>query len=463
MPAPRDNSVEPWRILILQQAGDEILLKADGAKWTLPEVFIPARQRIAANINCMMQKEFGLSIVSLYEIPSRDQDQPYQTPCHAAIPVQQRPDPPDGMCWTEVRSLGPCSFSSQQDVSAVEEFFSGLKAGRQEQPPQPFLQPNWFRNVSEWVEEALNLHSRSLTGSFHQLNASSTFSLIRFDTDGAPVWFKAVGKPNTREFEVTGALARTCPAYLPTLLGVKAEWNAWLSEHIPGPSLSGAAIPDWENAAASLAGLQILALPAAEEIRKAGARDLRFNFLHSLVAPFFQFISNDSLLSPGLRSESAIAFHTRATSASIHETLAALESLHLPESVGHMDLSPQNIFFAGRNCVFLDWAESFIGCPFFSFEYLLQQFRGNCSSTPDSEARFRDAYFTPWRDFVSLQRAETASTLAPLAALFAYAATLWSSLEAQGTLSDSHRNYLVRLAHRMQRIAANSKGVCSPC
>ena len=56
-------------------------------------------------------------------------------------------------------------------------------------------------------------------------------------------------------------------------------------------------------------------------------------------------------------------------------TLQELDGLRLLDTVGHMDLSPANIFGTTGRAVFLDWAEAFVGDPFFSFEYLLQHFR----------------------------------------------------------------------------------------
>ena len=56
-------------------------------------------------------------------------------------------------------------------------------------------------------------------------------------------------------------------------------------------------------------------------------------------------------------------------------TLQELDGLRLFDTVGHMDLSPANIFGTTGRAVFLDWAEAFVGDPLFSFEYLLQHFR----------------------------------------------------------------------------------------
>lgn len=458
--AAANNSLERWRVLIVRRDGDEILVRADGPKFALPQIAIPIQQRIAANINRAVKRELGLHVVSLYAISPDHQAYPAGLFYHASAVVGQADCAPKGTDWASMRALLPCSFSTESDFAAVEAFLSGLDTGS-DGHPQPFLKPDWFRQVAAWVEKSLRPHSRHLTGPFRQFNASSTFSLIRFETDGGPVWFKAVGAPNLREFPITLALAQACPSFLPKLLASNAEWNAWLVEEIRGHSLSSSADAlEWERAAASLAHLQILALPAIGQIRKAGAHELRLNRLVSLVRPFLEFVADCRPNSKSQSAEQPSRPELSKLDASIRDTLLALDRLRLPEAVGHMDLNPQNIFCFPGQCVYLDWAEVFVGCPFFSFEYLLQHFRRNCSSSSSSEARFRYAYLKPWRDLNSSSEIERALLFIPLAALFAYAATLWSSLRVQSGLSDSQQIYLVRLTHKMRRMAAQATGVC---
>jgi hypothetical protein len=61
----------------------------------------------------------------------------------------------------------------------------------------------------DWISSSLQTHSMFLTGAFRQFNASSTFSLIQFETNRRPVWFKAMGQPDIRECPVTLALANS--------------------------------------------------------------------------------------------------------------------------------------------------------------------------------------------------------------------------------------------------------------
>ena len=451
---------EPYRLLIFRRDAEEILLRPEGALFALPQIDIPGSERIAANVNSAVKRELGLDVVSLYEVFPEN---PKQSGVfyYAAVSVRPREDIPAGMYWTSVGSLTADSFSRRDEFAAIATFRSGLNAPKNGLMTEPFLKPNWFVEIAAWVARSLRPSGLRLSGSFQQLNASPTFSLIRFETDGEPVWFKAVGEPNTREFHVTIALARICPEYLPKVLADNGEWNAWLAEEASGISLSsGADFRRWESAAESLAHLQILALPNVAEISSAGARDLRPKHLLSRVVPFCEFIAGrtagaDSQATPQLRN-----LNWRQLGAAIEDALTELERLDLPETLGHMDLNPQNIFDSAHGCIFLDWAEAFTGCPFFSFEYLLQHFRRFFPGETSLEARFRNAYVRRWQPFISHRHLETALTFSSLAALFAYASTLWVSLSMRrDSMAVPQETYLLRLARKMSRMTAQEQRV----
>jgi len=58
------------------------------------------------------------------------------------------------------------------------------------------------RRVVLLVQRAIEPYGLRLSGEFRQLNASPTFALLRLETTGQALWFKAVGEPNLREFPI---------------------------------------------------------------------------------------------------------------------------------------------------------------------------------------------------------------------------------------------------------------------
>lgn len=453
--------LESWRLLIVQPERHEILFGSDGGRFSLPEIAIPPQERIAANINREVERRFGLRVVSLYEIHPDSAALPDSVFYHAVLCIQSSEQMAnDSTTWIPLDSLSRNSFRREADFAAIDRFRSLCTEGMAVPSPDPFLRPSWFREVTDWVNEALRPYQLHLTGPFQQLNACSTFSLIRFESSGTPVWFKAVGSPNTREYPITLSLARSCPEFVPKVLATRSDWNAWLAEEAAGTSLfSDAQLPHWEYAAKSLADLQRQTIPVVQELSRAGARDFSCRALGSCVEPFIGFLENHAEGSSDIRFLAPPVSELRELRVSLQNVLTTLDELSLPETVGHMDLNPQNIICSDRACVFLDWAEAFTGCPLFSFEYLLQQFRRTFPSQPVMEKKFQEAYVAPWGASISPENLALALSLSPLAALFAYSTTVWRYLETQDSPSSLQWEYFLRLARKLRRMSHEREGV----
>lgn len=444
--------LETWRLLIIRRGGEEILVTTGGTKHTLPQVDIPPQQRIAANINQVVEREFGLRVISLYEVvPFGDLARGQGVFYHAVAAVHPVQQPHGDTRWTCTRSLTVDSFARDGEFAAVAAFRSMIETSSKDLAAGPFLKPHWLREVKGWVGRSLRPHSLRLSGEFQQFNASPTFSLIRFETSLTPVWFKAVGEPNVREWAITLTLACLCPSFIPQILASKERWNAWLTLQAPGESLASKnEMKLWKSAAAGLASLQIATLQDAEKLLKAGAHDLRVSRLLSCVEPFFQFVADCTGRSQVQCFKNLTALEICELKDAARTTLRDLDVLHLVETVGHMDLNPANIFCTADRAVFLDWAEAFVGSPIFSLEYLLQHFRRTVSREPWLVDQFRDVYLQAWRSRMSPKDLQRALHLSPFAALFAYAVTVWSSSETTSLQQPFRERYLLSLVRKMK-------------
>jgi hypothetical protein len=443
---------------LVSRDGEQILLVKESENWSLPRIEIPTQERIAANMNRVIQRDFGIPVISLYPVVPANSDLPVGNPYHAVAALSATGNSRPGNEWKFMSSLPEQSSSRRLDFSAIRAFQDGLKRGEIERKTGPFLRPDWFTDVTRWIADELRPHGLRLTGSFEQFNADSIFSLIRFETNGAAVWFKAVGADNSREFPITLALAKLCPAQLPKILASKSEWRAWLAADASGVCLRATCAAHlWEDAAASLAQLQILSMSTSGAMCSAGARDLAPTALRLLVESFFSCVASSQAIRPQSSVPTLVNEELEHIKSAVQNSLLHLEALDLPDSIGHMDLNPGNIFSTDRGCVFLDWAESYVGNPFFSFEYLLQHFRQAVSPEVLEEDRFREAYFAPWQAVVSSEAMETAMSFVPLAALFAYAATLWSASIRYEAENISVTRYLASLIRKMGRYVTHSR------
>src|SRR5208282_4489148 len=112
-----------------------------------------------------------------------------------------------------------------------------------------------------WVTRSIEPLGLHLSGPFRQFNGSPTFSLIRFETNGPAVWFKAVGEPNVREFPITMALGKACPNYVPAVIATRPDCNGWLTREVEGINLGGSLdLSLWTTTASTLARLQVQSL-----------------------------------------------------------------------------------------------------------------------------------------------------------------------------------------------------------
>src|SRR5260370_15477707 len=121
-----------------------------------------------------------------------------------------------------------------------------------------FARAGWFDDLVSWAQEQIDPHRLSLTGKFRQLNGDPSFSLVRLETTGPAVWFKAVGEPNRHEFPLTVMLARHFPNYPPSLIAINPSLNGLLTFEVAGSMLGeNSDLSSWEKGAGKRAKLQI--------------------------------------------------------------------------------------------------------------------------------------------------------------------------------------------------------------
>ena len=215
--------------------------------------------------------------------------------------------------------------------------------------------------------------------------------------------------------------------------------------------------------AAGLARLQIQSIPESESILRLGAHDLRFNALLSAIEPFFDVVGR--LMDEQPKTPPAILSRAELSllRVLVDDALTLLADLRIPNTLGHLDLNPGNILVSAHGCVFLDWAEAYVGFPLFSFEYLLEHFRRRMRwrrpSLPDVRRLQRRRGGRRFRTIASTD----ALALAPLAAVFAYAVGN-ERVERRGKLRDPKiAGYFRSLARRMNREAIQFAERRSPC
>jgi hypothetical protein len=455
---------ETYRAIVFGQGGNELLLAPATGGFLLPSVEIPRWQRIAENLTVAMKNDWGHKVVCLFSpnvvpagFPNGCKYKVMES-CEAVAKSSLRTE------WVSVASLSEVAFTDPADHLAVQRSLAECTELSGVEAPGPFAKLGWFKELQAWIKEVIAPLGFHLTGSFAQLNASPSFSLVRFETNGPALWFKAVGKPNLREFPVTLTLARLFPQHLSPILAARPEWNGWLALEVEGTNLGETqGAQHWRAAASALTKLQIESIGNSGALIQCGARNLRVRTLSELVRPFLdamgQLMEEQTKVPPPVLSRCELML----LGEQIEEALSLSTNLGIPDALGHLDLNPGNVIVSGAHCVFLDWAEAYVGNPLFSFQYLVEHFRRMAGVDATAESGLTSAYADEWQSFVSPERLQEAFASTPMLAVFAYAAAsdAWGD---QARFQDpTVAGYLRSLTRRMHREANRLRDRSAPC
>jgi Ser/Thr protein kinase RdoA (MazF antagonist) len=245
---------------------------------------------------------------------------------------------------------------------------------------------------------------------------------------------------------------------------VRPEWNGWLALEVEGINLSETQDPQhWKIASSALAKLQIESTERIGVLINSGARDLRASALPKLVRPFLnamgQLMEKQIKIPPCVLSRSELML----LGEQIEEALTLSRDLRIPDALGHLDLNPGNVIVSEDQCVFLDWAEAYVGNPLFSFQYLVEHFRRMAGVNATAESGLTNAYAGEWQSLVSPKTLQEALALTPMLAVFAYAVTT-DAWDDPVRLQDTRvTGYLRSLTRRMHREATRLKDRSAPC
>ena len=443
------NSVS-WRVLLLRKNPSEFLVFETACGLCLPSVEIPPNSRTAEALNAGVQARWGLNVYSLYAIELDD-------PCptvryHAAEVLQQDAEVPRPAKWVSVSDARHLRFGDSSDSAAVQAWIERLGTKKTNTGDSPFDKPGWFPNVREFVQGAIDNIPLLLAGPFLQCNASPSFSLIRFETDGDAVWFKAVGEPNAREFPLSVFLSSKLPAFTPRVLATRPLWNAWVMPDIAGVPLAQTEDPSaWCNAARNLARMQVASIEMTEDILRCEPRDVRAVALLEQIRPFFslmqEWMGRQTKTSPARLSRSEI----ERLECETRNALLASQLERIPDTLGHLDLNPENVITTNGETVFLDWAEGCVGHPFLSFAHLLEYFLRTFGANTHQEPALIRAYLDVWEPLGLTDTPETTLSTSAFLAIFAHAVStdLWR--DSRRMLEPATAGYFRSLARRMKR------------
>jgi hypothetical protein len=450
---------EICRVIVMGRDRTEVLLKTAESGFAFPAVEVPRWERLAENVTAALRRDWDCDAVCLFTLDHSSEDGAH---CEVVECLCDRGCKQETV-WKSIHSLNADSFQNEAQFQILEHCVHQLHRYERD-PDSPFARKGWLDELRCWTAEVIRPMGLELTGPFCQYNATPSFSLIRFETNGPAVWFKAVGEPNQREFPITLKLAELFPKFVPQILGTKQEWNGWLACEVHGTNLGETKdISLWEQAATELGRLQIESISESQSVLQSGAHDLVANRLLTAIDPFFDVIARLMEEQPKVPPAILNRDELSLVKLRIEDALTLLEDLRIPDTLGHLDLNPWNVIASGNGCVFVDWVEAYVGSPFFSFQYLLEHFRRAIGANPTFEFQLVQAYRATWARSFSDEVIREGLALALLPAVFAYATGTDSWKDEERLRDPKIAGYFRSLARRMNREAIQFIERRSPC
>jgi hypothetical protein len=253
---------------------------------------------------------------------------------------------------------------------------------------------------------------------FVQLRSWQRSSLLKATPNfGDPIYFKAVPQVFAHELPLTAWLSGQFPDYFPQVLALEPD-RGWmlLNDHGRRNLETVQDIGMWEMTLRVLARLQVRLSDDLHDLVALGVPaqtlDDLGGYLDTLLA------DEDALRIGGQLDDDAIA--------QLHELAPRLKTLcaefaacGIPHSLEHGDFYPGQVLVQGDRVIFIDWSDSTIAHPFFSYASLENYVVNEMPHfTQDTLSRLQAAYLEPWREFAEDAVLQRAVTLArPLAAL----------------------------------------------
>jgi hypothetical protein len=444
---PQAGEIDSYRLLIFNSTGSEVLLCGENNRWKLPQVQIPKFTRTLEQINALVGANWGIATVLLFSecIPSKSSGF-----CFVALEAPLNCGRVPGLVWHPVHNV-PSLLADAEQIAILESCHARVLQREGSSDTAPFGRLGWIYALEDWIR---NVSGMDELVALAQLSGSEHTCLIRFETSSKTLWYKAIGQANPREFANITALSRWLPQYLPPVLAVNPDLNAWLMESGGETTLRERLDFDtWATVARRLANMQIESICRASELLKLGCIDVQSGALLNPLPSFFEFMG--TLMQQQVKNPPPPL--TRAQLSEIadvlREALSELSEIGLPNVIGHSDFNPGNILISGDHSVFVDWDAAHVGSPVLTLEYLISHYRKNCTVLPGQEYLLRQAYWEQWRSTVSEPRARRAQELAPLVAVYASAIASNSWRDPDRLMLPGVPGYLRSLARIMQQEA----------
>jgi Phosphotransferase enzyme family len=404
-------------LILTRRAHAEVFLLTAEEGLRLPRIVIPKNERAAPHLVSQIKTNWNIDAVCLFRLQIALTD----LPCYILEALSCEALHPNQGVWLSLDRVREAALGTEEvallrsALSEAEAYQRGLRAGC-------FVSLGWLDEAMTWIQAQISPYGWRLKTSWTQYSIGPDFSLVRFETSGPAVWFKAAGGANQKEYAISSALAEIRSPHLPEFLAFHPGWHAWLMVEAEGRDLDEALeLGTWQQAAKSLACLQLDSLSLSSSLLAAGCKDLRLQALDAAIDPLLAVV-DDLMKAQTVRSPAPLQPHELESLAlDLREACHQLQRSGLREALNHMDLNPGNVLATEERAVFLDWSEAAVGHPFFSLEYLVGLLRKLKPDRKEWVNRVLETYVAEWITAFPEERLVYLRRWTPLLAMLAFA------------------------------------------
>ncbi len=434
---------EEFRVVLVLPWSGLILAERHGNSLPLPRIIITSRARLAYQFEETARQRWNTAIVVIDILLGESN----VSPC-AVIEVRSR-------CWQftdygltsiPIEAFGDTDLSPSECLT-IKKIIAGNIESR-----GPFSRIGWLDDAQAWVRHTVQDDDLRFD-TIRQYTATGHFALVRFESSrGSIYWMKAVGVPNTHELQVTQAITRCCPRFVPPILAVRSDWNAWISVDSGQPVGTFSCFALCQQVAESLAQMQLASATHIEALRTNGCFDLRSSVVLRHMPDLVSYLKAAMADQTSAKVEPITPIRLDELASLLCRASEAIESFGIPNTLIHNDLNPGNILFDGRNAVFIDWAEACIGMPWFTFHHLYTEVVER-NETHANPVQLKRAYLNHWRLFLDESQMERAFVLSRPLGIASYLFGRDPAFTSPLRHSSSVQRYARSLARHIDRIA----------
>jgi hypothetical protein len=222
---------------------------------------------------------------------------------------------------------------------------------------------------------------------------------------------------------------------------------------------------DFERAVHRLADLQIKLTGRSIELLAVECADQRTEVLCSHIDEIIDYLDDAMRQQASTRVLPLSTSRLHEIRTVLHTSCDALQALLIPDSIIHNDISPGSILGNGKNCVFTDWCEGYVGNPFITLEQLCVHAARKFGEPSSSLRSLRSIYRSCWQDVLTERQIEGALQLTPLISVLSYQYGRGDWLHTSKRNDPAFLSYSRSLARHMDRIAGQielSEPLCQP-